>query len=84
MKKLLLSCGCVVAIAALVVWLATGAHRGWTRTEITEMRIDPITEIEYPEHRKGFVAGLDFLGAGLLLSAAFIGVSFLIGKRRKT
>lgn len=55
----------LVALAVILTWVGTGAHRGWTQTEITEMRVDAITGIEYPETRAGFVAGLDFLGAGL-------------------
>jgi hypothetical protein len=61
----------------LVVWLATGAHTGWTKTRVTTMRIDPITELEYPEIEKKFVAGVDVLGAGTLPALALFGCSYL-------
>jgi len=61
----------------LAVWLVTGAHTGWTRTSTTIMKIDPITEIEYPETQKKFIAGVELVGAGLVAALALLGCSFL-------
>jgi len=58
-------------------WVLTGAHRGWSRTTVTEMQTDEITGIEYPVHRDGFVAGVEFLGGGVLVALALAGMSFL-------
>jgi len=66
-----------VAALTLSVWLVTGAHTGWTRTTVTIMKIDPITEIEYPETRKEFVAGVDVVAAGMALSFLLLGASLL-------
>ena len=77
MRNGLRGMGPLVGIVTVVVWLATGAHPGWTKTKVTVMQVDPITEIEYPETRDQFVAGVDVLGGGLLVSLALLGSSFL-------
>lgn len=69
-------------LVTTTVWFAGGAHRGWTRTTITEMRYDEFTGIEYPVQRDAFVPGVDLLGAGFL-AAAVIGSASLIGSRRR-
>jgi len=68
-------------LLTLGVWLATGAHTGWTQTEVTEMRVDPVTELEYPETQRRFVAGVEVLGGGLLLSTLLFAGSFLVRPR---
>ena len=67
-------------ILTLGLWLATGAHPGWTQTQITEMHRDEITGIEYPEHRDGFVAGLDVLGLGSSVALVLFGLAWVIGR----
>lgn len=69
-------------LATATLWIAGGAHRGWTQTQVTELHLDPITGIEYPVYRDAFVPGIELLGAGLLGAALFGGAS-LIGSRRK-
>jgi len=66
---------CVVLLS-LALWLGTGAHVGWTKTTVTEMKVDPVTELEYPETRAAFVAGVEVLGAGLVLALVLVGGSF--------
>ena len=53
MKKTLSYLAGIVGILTLVVWLATGAHPGWTKTQVTEMQIDPITELNTQSRRTG-------------------------------
>jgi hypothetical protein len=65
----------VVGVLTLGVWLWTGAHLGWTKTQVTVMKLDPITELEYPETQKRFVAGVEVLGGGLLLALILLGGS---------
>lgn len=72
----------LLAVAVIVAWASLGAHRGWTKTSITEMKIDPITELEYPEHRNQFVPGLELLGAGIGCAAALAAASFLFPKKK--
>jgi hypothetical protein len=82
LKTVLRAAAAGVLAAVLALWLATGAHRGWTRTQITEMQRDEITGIEFPTYRRGFVAGVDFLAAGLGVAAALAGASLLpLGRR---
>lgn len=71
----------LMLIATVVLWLSTGAHRGWTKTQITDMHRDEITGIEYPVQRDGFVAGVDLLGAGAGVAVGLLAVSLLIGRR---
>lgn len=77
MKKALLILALIMALTTVAVWLATGAHRGWTRTTETEMQLDPVTEIEFPVERKRFVMGVELLGGGLFAALALAGISFL-------
>jgi len=77
MKKGLRIAAVVVALSTLAVWLATGAHTGWTRTSQVVMKIDPVTELEYPESEPAFVAGVEVVGGGLGLALLLVGGSFL-------
>ena len=70
--------GVTAGVATLVVWLTTGAHTGWTQTKVTEMQVDPITELEYPVTEERFVAGVEVLGGGLLLALALWSGSLVI------
>ncbi|MBM3842491.1 MAG: hypothetical protein FJ397_04380 [Verrucomicrobia bacterium] len=59
-------------IGGLGVWLATGAHLGFTQTSVVTMKRDEITGIDYPERRPRLVAGIEFplgtAGAAILLA----------------
>jgi uncharacterized membrane protein YphA (DoxX/SURF4 family) len=84
MKRTLRILALVVALAAVSVWLATGASRGWTRTSAPVKTVDQVTGLEGIEYRKQFLPGVDFL-AGALLGAAFLGgASLLFGNKTKT
>jgi hypothetical protein len=77
MKNGLRIAGVVLAVLTLAVWLGTGAHTGWTKTRVTTMKVDPITELEYPEIQDKFVAGVEVLGGGILLSLVLLGGSLM-------
>lgn len=70
----------VVIVAALGMWLMTGANRGWTKTSIPVTRTDEVTGITVDDYQKRFVPGVDFLGAAVLASGVLAGVSFLFRK----
>lgn len=80
MARFLQILAALCACGVILFWVALGAHRGWTRTETTTTRVDPVTEISYPEIQKGFVPGVDFLVTGLLGSAVFFGIGFGLSK----
>lgn len=82
MRKTFQAVAALIAIAALATWLATGAHRGWSKTSVQKMTVDEVTGIESPSYEKKFVAGVDFLGAALFAAAATAGVSLLIRKKQ--
>ena len=59
-----------VTTAALVFWVGTGAHPGWTRTSVMVRTLDPVTGIEGITYEKKFVPGVDFLAVAL--AAGFV------------
>ncbi len=83
MKRTLQIIALGLALGTVGIWPGTGAHRGWTETSITVMRTDPVTELQYPETRKQFVAGVEVLGLGLGGAGALVAASFLL-KRKST
>lgn len=74
----------LLLVGIVGVWIALGAHTGWTRTLDPITKIDPVTEIEYTEYEKRFVPGIDFLGGGLAASAALLGVAIVLSKTHKS
>lgn len=72
-----------ILCGSLAWWGQAGANRGWTKTSVTEMKFDEITEISYPVTVDRFVPGVDLLAVGVGASALLAGVGFLIKKRRK-
>jgi hypothetical protein len=75
MKKILGITALVVTLATIGVWLGTGAHRGWTKTSVTVVEIEPVTGLENPVQKKQFVMGVELLAAGLVAAAALAGTS---------
>jgi hypothetical protein len=69
-------------LAVLGVWIATGAHRGWTQTSRIVVQHDEITGIDFPVREKTFVAGVEVLLAGAGLAAALAGAGILTNRRR--
>ena len=72
----------VLAITASVVWLVTGANRGWTRTSVPVKTVDEVTGIEGVTYRQQFVPGLDFLGGALLGAEFLAGASLFFRKNQ--
>jgi hypothetical protein len=83
MKRTLQVLAALVATGVVAIWLVTGAHRGWTKTNLQTMTLDEVTGIESPTYKNGFVAGVDFLGAGVLAAAGLAAVSFFFRNQTK-
>jgi hypothetical protein len=64
-----------LAVAAIVLWAALGANRGWTKTSVPQTTVDEVTGIEAITYESRFVPGVDFLGAGLLGAGVLAGVA---------
>lgn len=79
-KRILRTLALLVLLAALAVWAATGANRGWTKTTVPMKKTDEVTGITVDDYQKRFVPGVDFLGAALLGSVILGGASFLLRK----
>jgi ABC-type transporter Mla subunit MlaD len=69
-------------LAVLGVWVATGAHLGWTQTSKVVVQHDEITGIDFPVREKTFVAGVEVLAVGAGFAAALAGASLLTHRRR--
>lgn len=69
-------------LAVLGLWIATGAHRGWTQTSKVVMRHDEITGIDFPVREKTFVAGVEVLALGAAAAGAFAAASVFARRRR--
>lgn len=82
MKQTLQALAALVAGGAIAIWLATGAHRGWTKTSVPRMTWDEVTGIESPIYEKKFVVGVDLLGAALLGAVALAGLSFFFAHKQ--
>jgi hypothetical protein len=66
-----------LAVIGVILWLALGANRGWTKTSVTHWQKDPVTDIDGPVIEKRFVPGIELLAVWLAANAALFGVSFL-------
>jgi len=77
MKRILRIVALVAALLAIGVWLTTGAHRGWTKTSVTVVEIEPVTGLENPVQKNQFVMGVELLGAGLAAAVALAGLSLI-------
>lgn len=71
----------VLAGLTLLVWLAAGAHRGWTQTSVPVEKLDEVTGLTYLEYRKSFRPGVDFVAAGWLASLFLAGVGWTLDHR---
>jgi hypothetical protein len=84
MKNFLRISGIAVLLVNLSVWIATGAHRGWTITTRTEWKTDPVTEIDFPVTHDTFVMGIELLAIGLVAGLALFGIGCFVGRRKPT
>ena len=84
MRTALRTLALILALAAVSLWLATGANRGWTKNSREVKKLDEITGIEGITHEKAFLPGVDFLGAGLVAAIGLAGVSFFFRKPKQT
>ncbi|MGO8678601.1 MAG: hypothetical protein ACLQVX_22375 [Limisphaerales bacterium] len=82
MKRILRILALLAALGAVLVWLAAGANRGWTRTSVPVKTLDQVTGIEGIEYRQQFSPGLDFLAAALFAAACLGGVSLLFRNKQ--
>ena len=70
-----------VALVTLVLWFFGGPNLGWTKTSVTRMEMEAVTEIAHPVVEKRFLPGVDFLAVGLVGAAGILGSSFIFRKK---
>lgn len=78
--RLLRMVAAVLLGAALLLWVATGANRGWTKTTVPVKRTDEVTGLSVDDYQKRFVPGVDFLAVALLAAGAVAGASLVVGR----
>ena len=83
MRRILRVLAFTLLFSALLAWAVMGANTGWTRNTETRMKLDPITEIEFPVIEEQFVPGVDFLAAAFVGAAVLFGISFAFGRKQK-
>lgn len=69
-------------VVTLGIWIAGGAHFGWTQTSVVQMEYDEVTGIDYPVQQDKFVAGVDVLGAGIVLSGVIFGAAIFFNRKQ--
>jgi hypothetical protein len=72
----------LVLLSGLFAWFGAGAHRGWTRTSVAVKTVDEVTGIEGITYQRGFVPGIDFIGAAAGISAVLFGISCLLPRKK--
>lgn len=83
MRAILHALAACILLGAIAWWWQAGSNKGWTKTSVTEMKFDEITEISYPVSVDRFVPGVDLLAVAAGGSALLFGAGFFLSKRRK-
>ena len=78
--RLLAATSLAPLLAAVALWVATGANIGWTKTSAVVMQHDEVTGIDYPVHQPAFVAGVEVLAIGVAVGMAVAAVG-LVSRR---
>jgi hypothetical protein len=68
------------ALAVIIFWLERGADRGWSKTSVPVIKVDPVTEIEFVEYEDRFIPGVDILALGFITSGTLFFLSFVLSK----
>ncbi len=72
----------VILILGFSVWGFSGFHWGWSKSTVTEMKMDEITGLEYPVKANTMVFGLELLGLFVLIAFICFGASFAFKKNK--
>ncbi len=84
MKRVLQIVALLVALSAVALWAARGAHRGWTKTHQQVKTVDEVTGLEGVSYQERFTPGVDFLGGALLGAGVLAGATLLMRSKPKT
>jgi hypothetical protein len=84
MKNVLKIVSLAIVLAAVTIWVVTGANRGWTKTSVQVKTLDPVTGIEGITYQDKFLPGVDFLGAAAGLAVVLAGSSLFFSNKSKT
>ena len=80
MRKTFRRCALIVLVAAVAIWLASGANGSLTQTQKEITSTDPVTGLEKREWLATFVPGVDFLAAAAAIAGVLAGASFAFRK----
>jgi hypothetical protein len=82
MKRILRLMALGFLLGAAGLWLATGAHQGWTKTSVPKKTVDEVTGLEGVTYEKKFVPGVDFLGGAAIAAGVLAAASFLFRNKK--
>ena len=77
MRRTLQILALALVVATGILWFATGANKGWTKTSVEVITVDEVTCIEGRDYQKRFVPGVDFVGVALVGAGLLAGASLL-------
>lgn len=80
--KVCANLGLLILLGCPAFWLARGGSTGWTKTSVTRMEVDPVTELEFPVVEKRFVPGVDFLAGTVVVGIGLAAGGMIWGGRR--
>ena len=80
MARLLRILAVLVIVGTIMAWAVLGANRGWTKTKVQVLQVDPVTEIEFATYQDKFLPGVDFLAAGVGIGLALGACSAVIAR----
>ena len=80
-SRFLRSSALAVIATGLGVWVATGAHIGWTQTSVVTMQHDELTGIDYPVRAAAFRPGIEVPLLATATAAMLGGIAWVAGRR---
>lgn len=83
MRAILHVLAACILLGSIAWWWQAGSNQGWTKTSVTEMKFDEITEISYPVSVERFVPGVDLLAVAVAGSVLLSGAGLFLNKRRR-
>ena len=70
-----------MAVVVMAIWFFGGPNFKWSKSKVGHQEKDPVTEIEVTVYEDRFVPGIDFLGAGLVVSGLMSTASWFFKPR---
>jgi hypothetical protein len=83
MRKPLQILALAVALSILGLWMARGAHRGWSMDRVPVKQVDEVTGLDHVTYEDRYVPGVDFVAFGLGAAIVLAGLSLIFRKNNQ-